>query len=133
LLRLFAPITPTITEEVWSWTFAKETGYKSVHTAPWPSPTEFGNIAPPVSGQSFAVACEAIGAVRKAKTESEIGLGKPLSKLTLVGPPEFIEQSTLVLPDILDAANAPKADFEPIKSSDNDTTVQARIKPEVAS
>ena len=133
LLRLFAPITPTITEEVWSWVFAKETGYQSVHKAPWPSLSEFGNITAPRSAQSFAVACEAIGAVRKAKTESEIGLGKPLSKLTLVAPPEFIEQSTLVLPDILDAANAPKADFVTIKSSDNDTTVQARIKPEVTS
>ena len=37
LLRLFAPFVPTITEEVWSWTFADETGYASIHQAPWPT------------------------------------------------------------------------------------------------
>ena len=37
LLRLFAPFVPTITDEVWSWTFAEETGYGSIHQAPWPT------------------------------------------------------------------------------------------------
>ena len=37
LLRLFAPFVPTITDEVWSWTFAEETGYGSIHQALWPT------------------------------------------------------------------------------------------------
>ena len=37
LLRLFAPFVPTITDEVWSWTFAQETNYTSIHQTPWPT------------------------------------------------------------------------------------------------
>src|SRR5207247_1547083 len=36
LLRLFAPVLPYITEEIWSWAFAEETGSRSIHAAPWP-------------------------------------------------------------------------------------------------
>ena len=39
LLRLFAPFVPTITDEIWSWTFAQETSHTSIHQAPWPTPT----------------------------------------------------------------------------------------------
>jgi valyl-tRNA synthetase len=34
LLRLFAPVLPYITEEVWSWAFAGETGQPTIHRAP---------------------------------------------------------------------------------------------------
>ena len=37
LLRLFAPFVPTITDEIWSWTFTEETNYPSIHQAPWPT------------------------------------------------------------------------------------------------
>ncbi|MCS5637579.1 MAG: valine--tRNA ligase, partial [Myxococcota bacterium] len=36
LLRLFAPVLPYISEEVWSWSFAEESGEASIHRAPWP-------------------------------------------------------------------------------------------------
>ena len=41
LLRLFAPVLPFITEEVWSWAFAEETGHQSIHAAPWPGDEDF--------------------------------------------------------------------------------------------
>ncbi|MCI0835183.1 MAG: valine--tRNA ligase, partial [Chloroflexi bacterium] len=41
VLRLFAPIVPTIADEVWSWVFAGETGHASIHQAPWPTIEEF--------------------------------------------------------------------------------------------
>ena len=37
LLRLFAPFVPTITDEIWSWTYAQETNYPSIHQTPWPT------------------------------------------------------------------------------------------------
>src|SRR5690606_8654000 len=50
LVRLFAPVLPFITEEVWSWSFAAEQagaaepGRRSVHRAPWPGPRDFAGI-----------------------------------------------------------------------------------------
>ena len=41
LLRLFAPFVPTITDEIWSWTFAQETNYPSIHQTPWPESLPF--------------------------------------------------------------------------------------------
>ena len=41
LLRLLAPVMPYITEEVWSWVFAEETGHPSIHRAPWPGEDDF--------------------------------------------------------------------------------------------
>ena len=48
LLRLFAPFLPYITEEAWSWSFAEETTFYSIHRALWPSIAEFLDDVAPV-------------------------------------------------------------------------------------
>ena len=64
LLRMFAPIMPFVTEEVWSWF---ESG--SVHRASWPdaAPLRLADGDPLV----FEVAGEVLAAVRKAKSEQK--------------------------------------------------------------
>ncbi|HSF03123.1 MAG TPA: class I tRNA ligase family protein, partial [Solirubrobacterales bacterium] len=45
VLRLFAPVLPTVTEELWSRRFATPDGRtRSIHTSPWPTETELVSI-----------------------------------------------------------------------------------------
>lgn len=151
MLRLLAPFVPTITDEVWSWVFAEETGFASVHQAPWPgeSATSPGSSADPSTSSgwqmmpashdlsvvdapenanSFAAACDAIAAVRKAKSEAGISLGKPLSSLVLSADEQGRADLSLVLPDVAAAGGAPEVQFSGTAPSD-DARFAAEIEP----
>jgi valyl-tRNA synthetase len=104
-MRLFAPFVPTITDEVWSWTFAEQTGVQSIHVADWPSAEEFTGIPAPDNTESFAVACDAIAAVRKAKTELGLGMGRPLATLAFQGDADSLPVLSRVITDVSDGAN----------------------------
>jgi valyl-tRNA synthetase len=83
LLRLFAPVLPFITEEVWSWAFAEETGERSVHGASWPGPADFADVAPPVDPGSFERAVACLTAINKAKSEASVSGGRGVARLAL--------------------------------------------------
>jgi valyl-tRNA synthetase len=65
ILRLFAPVLPFVTEEVWSWW---QPG--SIHTSPWPTPDE---VLAPIGGSDeaavlvFAQTRDALGEIRRIK------------------------------------------------------------------
>jgi valyl-tRNA synthetase len=63
LLRLFAPILPFVTEEVWSWW---QEG--SVHRAQWPASSEFAAAISDADPAVLDVAGAVLGEVRKAKS-----------------------------------------------------------------
>jgi valyl-tRNA synthetase len=83
LLRLFAPVLPYITEEVWSWVFAHETGHASIHFTPWPNPIDFKGIAKPDNADSFDLAVACLTAINKAKSEAGVSAGRVVERLTL--------------------------------------------------
>ncbi len=101
LLRLFAPYVPYITEEVWSWAFAAETGHPSIHRAPWPKADELPASAGP--GDVFETAIAALSAVNKRKSESGVSVGRSISELQLAVNEETAKLLEPVLGDVLGA------------------------------
>ncbi|WP_067488413.1 valine--tRNA ligase [Actinomadura hibisca] len=77
LLRLFAPVLPFVTEEVWSWWREG-----SVHRAAWPAAAEL-----PDGGDAtlLPVAAEALRQIRKAKSEARLSMRAELSRVEVTG------------------------------------------------
>jgi valyl-tRNA synthetase len=81
-LRLFAPVLPYTTEEVWSY-FNKG----SVHHAPYPSGSDFDGIA---AGEPsvFDAAMAAQAAINQQKTLSKVSIARPIVMLKMRAHPE---------------------------------------------
>ncbi|MBZ4496925.1 valine--tRNA ligase [Dermacoccus sp. Tok2021] len=84
LLRLFAPVLPYATEEVWSWTHAD-----SIHRAPWPSVT--GSTLPADADPKVLTAVsQALAGVRRAKSDAKLGMRAEVTSMTLAGPADAL-------------------------------------------
>jgi valyl-tRNA synthetase len=104
LLRMFAPFLPYITEEVWSWAFAAETGCPSIHRAPWPGPEDFASIPEPADPESFDVAIACLAAINRGKSEAAVSMGREVASLTLAANARTRAILAPVLSDVLAAA-----------------------------
>jgi valyl-tRNA synthetase len=85
LLKLFAPMMPHVTEEIYQTLYAKaETAFGSLHTTLWPTP-DAALINAPAEHYAelfFAIA----GHVRRYKSERKQSLGTPLAELSIASP-----------------------------------------------
>ena len=104
LLRLFAPVLPYITEEIWSWAFAKETGHARIHTAPWPSEADFAAVESPADEGSFDRAVAALQAINKAKSEAEVSMGREVESMVLAANAKTLDGLAAVGADVFLAA-----------------------------
>ena len=106
LLKLFAPFIPMITEEIWGWLYRNNNSYKSIHFEKWPEKIklDFKDI----NSQLLDIAREAIGSVRKEKTNIGVSLGAEVDKVTLIVNKEIKNSLNYVIDDIKDASRAQK-------------------------
>ncbi|WP_441293116.1 class I tRNA ligase family protein [Sorangium sp. KYC3313] len=81
LLRLFAPVLPYITDEVWAWVYAEETGQRSIHRAKWPAAGDFAEVAAPADAGLLELAAAAMAAVSKRKSELGASVGRVVPEL----------------------------------------------------
>ncbi|NHA67289.1 valine--tRNA ligase [Phycicoccus flavus] len=82
VLRLFAPVLPYVTEEVWRWTRED-----SVHLASWPTVDELPAGGDPAVLQAVGAA---LAVVRKAKSEAKVGMRAEVPTATIVAPADLI-------------------------------------------
>ncbi|MBX9470664.1 valine--tRNA ligase [Microcella sp.] len=78
-VRLFAPVIPFATEEVWSWTHTD-----SVHRAPWPTVDELGVDAQ--HGGLLPLASQALIGIRRAKTDAKASQKTPVTSCVIAAP-----------------------------------------------
>ena len=79
ILKLFAPIMPHITEEIFHNYFSEKLGIDSIHNTEWNEKIEQNENAEKIGD----LAIEIIFAVRKYKSEKQISLGKEVSKVII--------------------------------------------------
>ena len=123
LLRLFAPILPYITEEIWSWVFAEESGSASIHTAPWPSSKDFEGIAAPANAGSFKLAVDAFTAINRSKADAQVSAGRVVESLTVAGSQATLDALQPVLECAIQAARVQKHELKVIESAEGEITI----------
>lgn len=121
LLRLFAPVLPFATEEVWSWWRAG-----SVHRAPWPVAEPLRAAAGDGDPAVVAAAGAALAALRKVKSEAKVSMRTEILRARLEVPAALLAGVQVALGDVRAAGRA-TGDLDVVEVPDApDATVVAR-------
>ena len=99
LQRLFAPILPFVTEEVWSWWHDD-----SVHLSPWPALEELGG-AKERAGSIYQPVGAVLEAIRREKSTAKVSQRAAVARLLVSAPTEFAEALIASSADLIAAGN----------------------------
>ena len=106
VLKLYAPIVPFITEEIYSWKFAAEDNIKSIHRSEWP---KYNNsmIDDDIEKQGD-VAIEVLLQARRYKSQNQQSMKEELSKIRVKSPHDISE----FIDDLLSSTKAKEIEHE---------------------
>ncbi|MFZ9840626.1 MAG: class I tRNA ligase family protein, partial [Candidatus Nanopelagicales bacterium] len=96
MLRLFAPVMPFVTEEVWSWW---QSG--SVHAQSWPTAAELNEVIG--DAKLHAEIGEVIADIRRVKTDAKQSMKARIATATVAGPSETIARLQTAQADLISA------------------------------
>jgi valyl-tRNA synthetase len=98
LQRLFAPIMPFVTDEVWHWWHQH-----SVHAAPWPTLQELPTLEVSGAGSTYGPVCEVLEAIRRAKSSAKVSQRAEVASVMVRAPAPFLASVALCQEDLMAA------------------------------
>ena len=112
VVRLFAPILPYITEEIYN---AGRDEPTSVHRAAWPTTSEL-----PVAQDegAFDAGVAVLTQIRKAKSEAKVSLRVPVERAVVRGPQKQLDLFGRVQQDVASTVNVLRFEFTSDDESD---------------
>jgi valyl-tRNA synthetase len=115
LLRLFAPVLPYVTEEVWSWW---QEG--SIHRASWPTTEglEGGDAL------VLEMAGTTLAAIRKTKSEAKVSMRAPVAKVVVRDTAERVAALRAAESDVRDAGSVAELVME-----EGDPSIEVELAP----
>jgi valyl-tRNA synthetase len=105
MLRLFAPVMPFVTEEVWSWW---QSG--SVHAQSWPTTAELNEVIG--DAKLHAEIGEVIADIRRVKTDAKQSMKARIATATVAGPSETIARLQSAQADLISAGGIDQLSWE---------------------
>jgi valyl-tRNA synthetase len=99
LQRLFAPILPFVSEEVWRWWHDD-----SVHLAAWPRVDELGTLSVD-PGSIYRPVCDALEAIRREKSTAKVSQRAEVARFVVNAPEEVAAALRASANDLVAAGN----------------------------
>ena len=110
MLKLYAPIMPHITEEIFHWNFSEIEKGESIHTSKWPVINK--KLINPTADETGKVLVEIVAVIRKFKSSKQLSIKAGIKTLRIHGEKELLTIVESVKQDILQVCNAETVLFD---------------------